>query len=221
MDGNDIPGDIGDAQTETAKRGRGRPPKKREPRRRRILEVARELFISCGYSEATLEAIAKNAGVNKRTIYELVGDKEQLFREVCRENSTIGELNFSDTIDPTSLRNSLIAFGRRLLELSLADSTQALERTVISEARRFPELIEEIVTSNYLEANREVSTYLDRLQGLGMIRLDPKQNPSELFFDLIVGQLALRKFLGHRSVDPGRAYLADRVDLFLCYFEMK
>lgn len=219
MDGDEAPDHAGDAEPNPVKRGRGRPPKEREPRRRRIIEVATGLFISSGYLETTLEAVAKNAGVNKRTIYELVGDKEQLFREVCRENSTIGELNFSDTIDRNSLRNSLMVFGRRLLELSLADKTQALERTVISEARRFPELIEEIVTSNYLEANQEVSMYLERLQSLEMIHLDDKRKSSGLFFDLIVGQLALSKFLGHSSIDPDDQYLGDRVDLFIRYHE--
>ena len=60
-----------------------------------------------------------------------------------------------------------------------------------------------------------MSAYLERLQGLGMFSLDPRRNSSELFFDLIVGQLALRKFLGHRPFDPGDEYLADRVDLFI------
>jgi AcrR family transcriptional regulator len=212
---DETPIDGGYAETATARRGRGRPPKKREPRRRRIIDAATELFIANGFSETTLETVARNAGVNKRTIYELVGDKEQLFREVCRQTSTIGEVSFNDTIDEASLRNSLMAFGKRLLELSLSDHTQALERTVIAESRRFPELIEEIVTSNYLEANREVSAYLERLQSLGMFSLDPGRNSSELFFDLIVGQLALRKFLGHSPYDPGPEYLADRVDLFI------
>lgn len=214
MDTNTAPVDARhDAQD--APRRRGRPPKKREPRRRKIIAEAADLFISHGYSETTLEAVAKNAGVNKRTIYELVGDKEELFREVCRQNSTIGELNLDGCIDRRSLRNSLLALARRLFEHSLSDRVTALEQAVIAESRRFPELIEEIVSSNYLEANREVHDYLEKLQGLGMIRIDEERSLSELFFDMIVGQIAFRKFLGHSHFDPGIEYLEDRVELFM------
>src|SRR5690606_33673208 len=102
---------------------------------------------------------------NKRTIYELIGDKEELFREVCRHSySTLIEIDFRSAIDDRSLRTSLTALGERLIEHALSDRTISLERMLIAEARRFPELIEEIVKTGHLEGNQKISEYLTELQ---------------------------------------------------------
>lgn len=198
-------------------RSRGRPPKEREPRRRRIIAAAADLFIAQGYSETTLEAVAKNVGMNKRAIYELVGDKEQLFRAVCLDMSTIDELSFSDTIDKTNLRGSLFALGKRVIAHGLSDRIVGMERAVIAESRKFPELIEEIVSSDFREGNKRVAQCLEHLQKLGLLERRDLTLSSELFFDIVVGQFVTKRILGHRS-NPDDDYIALRVDLFLnCY----
>lgn len=49
-------------------------------RRRAILEAARELFVGRGYAAATMEAVARRAGVALDTVYASVGPKPVLFR---------------------------------------------------------------------------------------------------------------------------------------------
>lgn len=52
------------------------------PRRRiRILHRATEIFLDRGYAGATLEDIAQAAGVGKYAIYQLFGDKTELFAQ--------------------------------------------------------------------------------------------------------------------------------------------
>ena len=55
---------------------------KDDPTRVRILEAAREQFLSLGFSPVTTDAIASAAGVSKATLYRYFPGKEQLFREV-------------------------------------------------------------------------------------------------------------------------------------------
>lgn len=50
--------------------------------RQRILDAAHDLILEIGYRSATVSAIASRAGVNVDTIYELVGRKPVLLREV-------------------------------------------------------------------------------------------------------------------------------------------
>lgn len=50
--------------------------------RQRILETARELILARGYRATTVAAIAGGAGVNVDTVYELVGRKPVLLREL-------------------------------------------------------------------------------------------------------------------------------------------
>lgn len=59
---------------------RGRVP--REVRRRHVIGLARELFIERAYAGASMDELARRAGVSKPVIYDLVGSKEELFRDV-------------------------------------------------------------------------------------------------------------------------------------------
>jgi AcrR family transcriptional regulator len=50
--------------------------------RQRIIDTARELLIARGYRATTIADIARNAGVHVDTVYELVGRKPVLLREL-------------------------------------------------------------------------------------------------------------------------------------------
>jgi AcrR family transcriptional regulator len=53
--------------------------------RQRIIDAARELLVTHGYRAATVAAIAREAGVHVDTVYELVGRKPQLLRELIEQ----------------------------------------------------------------------------------------------------------------------------------------
>jgi AcrR family transcriptional regulator len=58
----------------------------RAVRERQILALAEELFAERGYDRASMDELARRAGVSKPVIYDLVGSKEALFRR-CFEFS--------------------------------------------------------------------------------------------------------------------------------------
>jgi AcrR family transcriptional regulator len=62
----------------------GRVP--RPLRERQIVELAGELFTERGYRGASMDELARRAGVTKPVIYELFGSKDGLFR-ACLERS--------------------------------------------------------------------------------------------------------------------------------------
>jgi AcrR family transcriptional regulator len=64
----------------------GRVP--REIRRGQVLAVATDLFIERGFAAASMDELAKRAGVSKPVIYDLVGSKEALFGEICAQEAT-------------------------------------------------------------------------------------------------------------------------------------
>lgn len=53
--------------------------------RQRILDAARELIVARGYRATTVAAIARSAEVNTDTVYELVGRKPILLRELIEQ----------------------------------------------------------------------------------------------------------------------------------------
>src|ERR1700742_644581 len=74
---------------------RGRPPKgSEEGRRRALLAAAEEVFLEKGLA-ASMDDIAKRAGVSKKTIYGCTATKETLFADVIHgriENSKVSDL---------------------------------------------------------------------------------------------------------------------------------
>src|SRR5437016_2404433 len=65
---------------EVAAYPRGRVP--REVRRRQVIALSTELFAERGYDGASMDELARRAGVSKPVVYDLVGSKEELFRDL-------------------------------------------------------------------------------------------------------------------------------------------
>jgi AcrR family transcriptional regulator len=61
-----------------------------EPRRR-ILDVARDVFAREGYAGARVDDIARRAGINKAMLYYHVGDKDALYAAVFSETMAEGQ----------------------------------------------------------------------------------------------------------------------------------
>src|ERR1700688_2105361 len=53
--------------------------------RQRIVQAARDLIVENGYRATTVATVAARAGVNVDTIYQLVGRKPQLLRELIEQ----------------------------------------------------------------------------------------------------------------------------------------
>jgi AcrR family transcriptional regulator len=69
-----------DLAAEVATHAHGRVP--RDLRLAHVLAVATDLFIERGYQQASMDELARRAGVSKPVVYDLVGSKEEVFRRV-------------------------------------------------------------------------------------------------------------------------------------------
>lgn len=54
-----------------------------EATRRRIAQAARHLFATRGYSNTSMEAVAREAGVAPRTVYTVFGAKREILSAIC------------------------------------------------------------------------------------------------------------------------------------------
>ncbi|BCJ33527.1 hypothetical protein Athai_10300 [Actinocatenispora thailandica] len=123
---------------------RGRPPEaERAARRDALLATAQRLFLRLGFGRTTIDAVAAEAHVAKRTIYDTVGDKTDLFVAVVRRLSdeVLAALPAPDS--PTG-RDDLREFSRTLLGALLTDEAVGMKRLMIAEAGHFPEIAERL-----------------------------------------------------------------------------
>jgi TetR/AcrR family transcriptional regulator, mexJK operon transcriptional repressor len=110
-----------------------------------ILDASAEVFLESGYQSATVDQVAERAGVVKRTIYNLYGDKEALFRATILRSISIAEA-FSAGL-ATDVRAvaeplaELPVIAVRLAEAVLGSRVLPLRRLLVMESSRFPDLV--------------------------------------------------------------------------------
>lgn len=68
----------------TESRGRGRPVVPEEELIAKIREASLSLLLSQGYSAMTMDAVAKQAGVSKKTLYRFADNREDLAEQIVR-----------------------------------------------------------------------------------------------------------------------------------------
>lgn len=115
-------------------------------KRAAIVRAALELFVRDGYARAGVDAIAAQAGVSKRTIYDYYGDKRGLFLAVIDETSAAQADAFAALLDRTlgevtDVGTALVTFGREFAAAAVRSSDRAaVIRLISTEAPHFAEL---------------------------------------------------------------------------------
>jgi len=119
----------------------GRPLLEDVPRRNEhLLDVATEIFVRLGYNATTLDRIAAEAGVAKRTIYARYADKQALFFAVMRRLSERRVFENLWEEDELSLRDGLRRRAHQMMDRGLSDQELAVARLFMVELAHFPEL---------------------------------------------------------------------------------
>jgi AcrR family transcriptional regulator len=184
------------------KRGPGGRPTRAEATRRHraLLETASRLFLERGLDAVSLDEIARQAGVAKRSIYARYGDKSALFVAAI-EHCFAARLDMLHAFEPSHPRaeSGLLAFGRKFLDLALEPDALALLRLFITAAPRFPGLAKLFVERNRHRATGEVVRVLAFYADRGEIRLRDPQLMAEQFFILVVGIPQRLALLGLRE----------------------
>jgi TetR/AcrR family transcriptional repressor of mexJK operon len=105
----------------------------RPSKRDLIVGAARKLFLGSGYGAVSMDAIAAEAGVSKRTVYSHFQNKETLFgaiiSDMCAE---MGGPNATDFAVDQSPEEVLKAYGQQILKMVLNPEALAVFRVVLS-----------------------------------------------------------------------------------------
>lgn len=156
---------------------------------RRILAAATRLFGRVGWSGFTFEAVAREAGVGKPSLYLRWQTKEQLLSAALAAGIT----DIRD-IDTGDLRGDLRELGRQLSALRLGPDRRAVERMGV-EARDIPEVAERwdhLRESQVHAARAMVHRAIDR----GEL---PARTSVTLFLDTFIGAITM-----HATSTPER-----------------
>ena len=212
---------LGDAAETTAPPRRGGRPSRAAAAllRERILEVATELFLAEGYGATSIEAVAQRARISKRTFYYRFPDKTALFEAVVhRIIEGLRPPAGTPLYDEGSLEDVLRRVARLALRAALSPMAVALNRLMVAEAQRFPELAAIAAREgSRAAAVGSIAALLEREAEAGRLALDRPQFAAAQFLEIVMALPQRRAFgLGEKMSDAELAVWAeDCVNLFL------
>jgi AcrR family transcriptional regulator len=177
----------------------GRPTLKESAvRLQRVLDVAKRNFLLTGYPETCLDTIARESRIAKKTIYRRFGSKAGLFSAMLQplRQSWIDRLQ-NIVIESDSPESVLEAAALQLLDVSTRAETIELQRLLLAESRRFPDLIEgQYDERGALTGMAPLADYLQRAVEDGKLRLEDAELAAEQFAHLVLGGIRERMLHG-------------------------
>lgn len=98
-----------------------------------ILDAASDVFMECGFSDASMDAIAERAGVSKRTVYNHFDSKDALFEAITermiRRFKEEGRVDYDAS---RSLEEQLRKIANLQAELETNDKFVAMARMLVA-----------------------------------------------------------------------------------------
>jgi AcrR family transcriptional regulator len=201
-------------------RGHGGRPSRQESAQLsdRILDVATALFLSDGFGATSIEAVARHAGISKRTFYHRFTGKEMLFEAVVRRLIERWTPPFDTALlEGADLADGLRRAAEHMLKVALTPEALALHRMVIAEARRFPKLAHVLHELGAAAGIERVARHLEARIARGEMGAVDAQFAAEQFILMVVTG-PQRRALGlgtPLSSAALREWIDDTVELFL------
>jgi AcrR family transcriptional regulator len=143
-------------------------------KRRQIIEGARAVFLAQGFDAASMNDIARKAGVSKGTLYVYFRNKEDLFAAITeQEGGSQAEQVFR--LDPADhdVAAVLRRLGRDLAHFLSHRSTSPI-RTVIAIADRMPEVGRQFYERGPAIGIAKLSAYLKAQVAAGVLDIGPQ-----------------------------------------------
>jgi AcrR family transcriptional regulator len=191
-------------------------------KREAILDAAFRVFAEHGYERASVDAIAAEAGVAKPTIYNHLGGKENLFREVMIATVTRFNARTLATLDefpakPADLRAALVEVGTKLGSCVIDQQSTAMSRLLAAESARFPDLFDAMRATGHYRVRDALAGRLARLAHAGRLEVPDPDLAAYQFMTMIVGDLPLLAVMTTKPISRTvlRRTVADGVDTFL------
>lgn len=164
-----------------------------------------------------MEAIAKAAGITKRSLYARYADKRAVFADVIPwALARYVDDGSIDDIDAEDVETALLAVGRIALARATHPENVRLKRIAFNEAPQFPEFNISAESMMWAGRLRAVTELLRRHEELGTIKVGDLELAAETFLAMVEAVPARMADFGvFRSTEQQERHLRYAVRLFL------
>lgn len=151
-----------------------------------IIDAAIKVFTTNGFGASSMDEIAREASVSKRTVYDHFGSKENLFQTILKEHwHSVFEMNQPLLNNSKGISASLTYFAKTFMNFLYQPKTIKLFRLLISESERFPHLLDNVLINEKAPFTRELITYLDSQQKNGKFKAKSIEISAAFFMGML------------------------------------
>lgn len=184
--------------------GPGRP--KDLAKREAILEAAKSLFLSLGYANTSMDAVASAAGVSKLTVYSHFTDKQTLFTSAVMATCQVQlpDLLFAYP-DGVPVDQVLLNIARGFQALISSDEAVKLSRLIMAQGSHDPGFGAYFYEAGPKRVLAGMEALLRQADERGLLRIENPLRAAEHFFCLVKGAPDYRLLLGCAGPLEGEA----------------
>ena len=166
-------------------------------KRRQIVDGARAVFLAQGFEGASMNDIARAAGVSKGTLYVYFESKERLFAAIVEEERS-SHVNMIFDFDHADgdIEAVLMRIGTQLAAFMTVPRNVSAMRVVMGIAERMPELGRRFYETGPCYARGKLAAYFDLHVAAGQLDIPDTLLAAGQFLELSHGPLVKPMFFG-------------------------
>ena len=155
-----------------------------------VLDGARQVFMSDGFEGASVDDIAKAAGVSKATLYSYFPDKRFLFMQVAKTECARQADHAIETIDMNAPVDKVLCdIAIEMVDFITSHFGKQIFRICVGESDRFPELGREFYESGPLLIRNRLTEFFHKAIERGELAIDDVAFAAEQFHALCKADL--------------------------------
>jgi len=190
-----------------------------------VLEGARTVFLRDGFEGASVDEIAREAGVSKATLYSYFPDKRLLFMEVAKVEcgrQAEAACDRGRLCGPPA--EVLFETASRMTRFFMSDFGRQVFRMCVAESDRFPELGRAFYASGPMMVRRMLVDYLTDAVARGELVIEDVELAADQFPELCKASLHIPMVLGLKTEFTDKELdrvIRGAVDTFLARYGAK
>lgn len=187
-----------------------------------VIAGARDVFMADGFEGASVDDIARAAGVSKATLYSYFADKRLLFMEVARHECQRMAEETAARIDATlPMRDVLTLAAEEIMTFLTSGFGVQIHRICVAEADRFPELGRAFYENGPQRGRNRLAEYFTQMCDKGELKIEDVTLAAEQFSELCKCRLWPRAIFGLQtefSREEIRYVAREAVETFLARY---
>ena len=192
-----------------------RMPATPQDRRDALIVAAERVFLRQGYRVTTMDQIASAAGISKRTLYQLVRSKEQLFTDLLARRQKAFDFRVETANRPIeAVLFDMLTGGADHI---LSTKSIALTRVIMADYLHGKTLSRLLNRASEKPCRDALIAYLTDAGARGLLSISDPELATQMLFGMTLGSIHVKILLGLAKA-PRKAELEQRVDAAIALF---